>query len=206
MIKIYHVSPARSLRIVWLMEELGEPYEVETMAFPPDEAFLAISPTGTLPTIVDGDIVMAESIAILQYLTGRRLQKSIELGLTVGPNPDPAAYAEHLQLLHLGEASLAAPLSLALRTQRLAPDDQKTNFTATQCRDVFRRRLAVVDKRLGDGRPYLTGERLTIADISVGYALHLAQLRGAEALLTPLTLAYLERLRARPAFQRAAAT
>jgi glutathione S-transferase len=92
-----------------------------------------------------------------------------------------------------------------LRTQRLAPDDQKTNFTGNLCRDVFRRRLAVVDKRLGDGRPYLTGERLTIADISVGYALHLAQLRGAEALLTPLTLAYLERLRARPAFRRAAA-
>lgn len=206
MIKIYHVDPARSLRVIWLMEELGEPYEVEPIAFPPSEAFLAISPTGTLPTIVDGDIVMAESIAILQYLTGRRLQKSMELGLTVGPNPDPAAYAEHLQFLHLGEASLAAPLSLALRTQRLAPDDQKTNFTANLCRDVFRRRLAVVDKRLGDGRPYLTGERLTIADISVGYALHLAQLRGAEALLTPLTLAYLERLRARPALQRAAAT
>ena len=205
MIKIYHVSPARSLRIIWLMEELGEPYEVETVSFPPDEAFLAISPTATLPTIVDGDIVMGESIAILQYLTGRRLQKSMELGLTVGPNPNPAAYAEHLQFLHLGEASLAAPLAFALRTQRLAPDDQKTNFTSNLCRDVFRRRLAVVDKQLGDGRPYLTGERLTIADISVGYALHLAQLRGAEALLTPLTLAYLERLRARPAFQRAAA-
>jgi glutathione S-transferase len=199
------MSPARSLRIVWLMEELGEPYEVETIAFPPDEAFLAISPTATLPTIVDGNIVMGESIAILQYLTGRRLQKSMELGLTVGPNPNPAAYAEHLQFLHLGEASLAAPLSFALRTQRLAPDDQKVNFTADLCRDVFRRRLAVVDKQLSDGRPYLTGERLTIADISVGYALHLAQLRGAEALLTPLTLAYLERLRARPAFQRAAA-
>jgi len=204
-IKIYHVSPARSLRIIWLMEELGEPYEVETISFPPAEAFLAISPTATLPTIVDGDIVMGESIAILQYLTGRRLQKSIELGLTVGPNPNPAAYAEHLQFLHLGEASLAAPLGFVLRTQRFAPDNQKANFTADLCRDVFRRRLAVVDKQLRDGRSYVTGERLTIADISVGYTLHLAQVRAAEALLTPLTLAYLERLRARPAFQRAAA-
>jgi glutathione S-transferase len=205
MIRIYHASMARSLRILWLMEELGEPYELETVVFPLDAAFRARSPTGSVPTIVDGDIVMGESIAILQYLTGRRLQKSMELGLTVGPNPDPAAYAEHLQFLHLGEASLAAPLSLALRTQRLAPDDQKANFTAELCRDVFRRRLAVVDQHLGDGRAYLTGERLTIADISVGYALHLAQSRGAEALLTPRTLAYLERLRARPAFQRAAA-
>jgi len=205
MIKIYHAGAARSLRIVWLMEELDEPYELETVSFPLDAAFLAISPTATVPSIVDGDIVMGESIAILQYLTGRRLQKSMELGLTVGPNPNPAAYAEHLQFLHLGEASLAAPLSFALRTQRLAPEEQKANFTADLCRDVFRRRLAVVDKQLRDGRPYLTGERLTIADISVGYALHLAQLRGAETLLTPRTLAYLERLRARPAFQRAAA-
>jgi glutathione S-transferase len=205
MIKIYHINMGRSLRVLWLMEEIGEPYELETVTLPADDAFRAISPMATVPSIVDGEIVMGESIAILQYLTGRRLQKSMELGLTVGPNPNPAAYAEHLQFLHLGEASLAAPLSLALRTQRLAPEDQKTNFTADLCRDVFRRRLAVVDRQLSDGRPYLTGERLTIADISVGYALHLAQVRGAEALLTPLALAYLERLRARPALQRAAA-
>jgi glutathione S-transferase len=205
MIKIYHIAMGRSLRILWLMEELGEPYELVTITLPADDAFRAISPMATVPSVVDGDIVMGESIAILQYLTGRRLQKSMELGLTVGPNPDPAAYAEHLQFLHLGEASLAAPLALALRTQRLAPDDQKANFTVNLCRDVFRRRLAVVDKHLADGRVYLTGERLTIADISVGYSLHLAQARGAEALLTPPTLAYLERLRARPAFQRAAA-
>jgi glutathione S-transferase len=205
MIKIYHIAMGRSLRILWLMEEFGEPYELVTVMLPADDAFRAISPMATVPSVVDGDIVVGESIAILQYLTGRRLQKSMELGLTVGPNPDPAAYAEHLQFLHLGEASLAAPLALALRTRRLAPDDQKANFTADLCRDVFRRRLAVVDKHLADGRVYLMGERLTIADISVGYALHLAQARGAEELLTSRTLAYLERLRARPTFQRAAA-
>lgn len=203
MIRIYHIEMGRSLRVLWLMEELGEPYERVTVTLPADEAFRAVSPMATVPSIVDGDIVMGESIAILQYLTGRRLQKSMELGLTVGPNPDPAAYAEHLQFLHLGEASLAAPLALALRTQRLAPEDQKANYTAELCRDVFRRRLAVVDRHLADGRVYLTGERLTIADISVGYALHLAQVRGAESLLTPRTLAYLGRLRARPAFERA---
>jgi glutathione S-transferase len=205
MLRIYHVSMGRSLRVLWLMEELGEPYEVVTVTLPADDAFRAISPMATVPSIVDGDIVMGESIAILQYLTGRRLQRSMELGLTVGPNPDPAAYAEHLQFLHLGEASLTVPLVFVLRTQRLAPDDQKANFTAEQCRDMFRRRLAVVERQLADGRAYLTGERLTIADISVGFALHLAQVRAAEPLLTPRTLAYLERLRVRPAFQRAAA-
>ena len=58
MIKIYHLPYARSLRVVWLMEEMGEPYEVEPVAYPLDDAFRVISPTGSLPTIVDGDIVM----------------------------------------------------------------------------------------------------------------------------------------------------
>ncbi|MCC7461632.1 MAG: glutathione S-transferase [Gammaproteobacteria bacterium] len=205
MIRIYHMAMGRSLRVLWLMEELGEPYELQTVTLPADDAFRAVSPMATVPSIVDGDIVMGESVAILQYLTGRRLHKSLELGLTVGPVPDPAAYAEHLQFLHLGEASLAAPLAIALRTQRLAPEEQKVNYTSEVCRDVFRRRLGVVERQFADGRAYLTGERLTIADISIGYALHLAQARGAESLLTPPTLAYLERLRARAAFQRAAA-
>ena len=116
MIKIFHVPHSRSVRVIWLMEELQEPYELETIAFPTDDAFRSLSPTASVPTIVDGDIVMGESIAILQYLTGRRLQKSMEMKITVGPNPDPAAYAEHLQFLHLGEASLMARRRISRQT------------------------------------------------------------------------------------------
>ena len=69
---------------------------------------------------------------------------------------------------------------------------------------MFRRRLAVVDKQLGDGRPYLTGERLTIADISVGYALGLGGMFGLDADYSPKVKDYFSRLQARPAFQAAA--
>jgi glutathione S-transferase len=205
MIKIYHAPNSRSLRVVWLMEELGEAYEVERVAFPPDDAFRAISPTGSIPTIVDGDIVMGESLAILQYLTGRRLQKSMELKITVGPNPDPAAYAEHLQFLHLGEASLMTPLAILARTQRTAPEGQTSNFTTALCQRLLESRLGVVETRLADGRTWLTGETFTIADISVGYALGFARLRQMDALLGPLTTAYLDRIQVRPAYQRALA-
>ena len=204
MIKIFHVPNSRSMRVVWLLEELEEPYDVETVAFPLDNAFRSMSPTASVPAIVDGDIVMGESIAILQYLTGRRLQKSLELKITVGPNPDPAAYAEHLQLLHMGESSLMAPLALLGVTRRRAPADQQSNFTTDLCEQRLAARMDALEKRLADGRTWVTGEDFTIADISVGYALGYARWCGLDSLISPRASAYLDRVQARPAYQRAA--
>jgi glutathione S-transferase len=186
------------------MEELGEPYETAPVEFPIVEAFRPVG-TGSVPVIEDDGIVMGESIAILQYLTGRRLQRSLELGLTVGPQPDPAAYAEHLQFLHLGEASLMTPLTMIAITQHQAPEGERANFTTQRCERNVINRLAVVERRLADGRPHLTGEAFTIADISVAYALHYAHWRELDRLIPPLTTAYLDRVGARPAFQRALA-
>ena len=202
MLRIFHIPDFRSLRVVWLMEELGEPYEIERVEYPIVDAFRAVG-TGSVPAIDDDGVIMGESIAILQYLTGRRLQRSLELGLTVGPNPDPAAYAEHLQFLHLGEASLMTPITIIALTRRLAPDAEKANFTVARCERNVANRLAVVERRLADGRPHLTGQAFTIADISVGYALHYARLRGLGPLIPPAATAYLDRVTARPAFQSA---
>ena len=204
MIRIFHVPQFRSLRVVWLMEEIGEDYELEIVPFPTPDAFKARSLMGSIPTIVDGDIVMGESIAILQYLTGRRIADPSVARLTVGP-ADPARYAEHLQFLHLGEASLMTPVALLARTRLSAPDGEKDNFTARIVEGVVSRRLGAVEKRLADGRPYLTGDGFTIADISVGYALGYASFRNLDDMLEPNTAAYLARLKARPAYQRAAA-
>lgn len=204
MIKIFHVPNSRSLRVIWLMEELEEPYEVETVTFPLDDKFLALGPTASIPTIVDGDIVMGESIAILQYLTGRRLQKSLELKITVGPKPDPAAYAEHLQLLHLGESSLMAPLVLLGVTRKRAPAEQRSNFTTELCEERLARRMDALEARLTDGRTWITGEDFTIADISVGTALGYARSCGLDSLPGPRMSAWLDRVQARPAYRRAA--
>ena len=202
MIKVYHEPNSRSLRVVWLMEELGEACEVEAVGYPPGEDFRRRTGVGTIPAIVDGDIVMSESIAILQYLTGRRIRDAVALGLTVGPSPDPALYAEHLQFLHQGEASLTTPLAFMARTRRLKPDAE-VDFTFEQCRTMFVRGCEAVNVRLADGRTYLTGQAFTIADISVGYALWFARRRGFDGLIAPGAMAYLGRIEARPAFQRA---
>lgn len=203
MIKIYHVPNSRSLRVIWLMEELEESYDLETVEFPLDDSYRKLSPTASVPCIVDNDIVMGESIGILQYLTGRRLQKSLELKITVGPNPDPAAYAEHLQFLHLGEASLMVPLAYLWITRKRAPEGQQTNFTTELCERRLSNRLDAVEKRLADRRSWITGEDFTIADISVGYALWFARENDFGNLLGSQTAAYLDRIQTRPAYQRA---
>lgn len=204
MIKIYHVPHFRSVRVIWLMEELGERYDVEVVPFPLETDFKARTGVLAIPTIVDDQIVMGESIAILQYLTGRRLQRSLELGLTVGPSPDPAAYAEHLNWLHFGEGSLMVHAAMLARIRRLAPEEEKAGFAAKACGRILETRLDALERRLSDGRPHLTGEAFTIADISVGYALAYARFRELDELFAPLTRSYLDRVAARPAYQRAA--
>jgi len=201
MIKVYHVPHARSLRVVWLMEELGEAYEIETLKFPPSGEYLRVNPQGTVPAIEDDGIHMIESIAILQYITGRRLPQA--MSITVGPMPDPAAYAAHLQFLHYGEAGLTAPLSVIFRTGLIAPEGQKTNVTTEDQRAIFAKRLGLLDARLSDGRQWIMEDKFTIADISVGYALGLAQYMKLGGVFPKTVADYAARLQARPAFQRA---
>lgn len=203
MITVYHVPHTRSLRVLWLMEELGEEYRIEKLGFPLQPDYLEINPAGTVPAIDDDGIRMGESLAILQYITGRRLPQSMEF--TVGPNPSPADYAAHLQFLHYGEASLMCAVSVIFRTVKLAPEDQKDNFSVRDLKAAFGRRLPLLDARMEDGREWIMGEKFTIADISVGYALIIAQMLGMGEMLSDKVSAYVERLKARPAYQRAIA-
>lgn len=207
MITVHHVPKSRSLRVVWLMEELGEEYRLEKMGIPVPESFRQVHPLGAVPVIEDtgpdGRIVMGESLAILQYVTGRRLVAGDEqaIALTVGPKPDPAHYAEHLQFLHFGEADLATPLGTIFRTRVIAGESE--NATIRDQTALFERRIAFLDAHLSDGREWVTGGRFTIADISIGYAFVLLDLAGLEIALPAHVSAYRERLYARPGFIRA---
>lgn len=187
------------------MEELGEEYAIERVSFPVPRAFLKINPLGTVPAIVDGDITMSESLAILQYITGRRLVAGDEkaAGITTGPMPDPAAYAEHLQFLHFGEADLATPLGTIFRTRKIS--GEQTNSTVEDLLGQYAKRLTFLDHHLRDGREWVTGNKFTIADISIGYAFVLAEFIGLETAPPAHVAAYWQRLQARPAFQRTAA-
>lgn len=206
MITIYHVPHSRSMRVVWLMEELGEDYRIKRVAFPTPEDYRAVSPLGVVPAIDDDGIRMFESIAILQYLTGRRLVDgdAVAAGLTVGPKPDPAAYAEHLNLLHFGEADLAAACTSIFRWQMAMRKEGGDDTIPAHRTERLAGRLAFLEDRLADGREWITSARFTIADISIGYALGFAALLGLADMFGPNLAAYWRRLQGRPAFARAA--
>ena len=186
------------MRIVWLAEEMGLPYDIkaETLGKPSAE-LLAANPSGKLPTIRDSKTPMNESTAIMHYLT----QKYGPTPLALTPEDD--RYGDYLQFLIFGEASMAAPLNPVLRTLFSAPDDQKQNFTVDAAKAIFRLRVKDVEAQLTKG-DYLAGA-FTAADISVGWSLGFGAVLGLDVDYPPTVQAYFARLRARPAFQRAAA-
>jgi glutathione S-transferase len=197
-ITVYGTPPTRAMRVIWMLEEMGLPYEVKPVAFESrleDSEFMEASPTGAFPGIRDGDVCLMESCAILEYL-----------GAKYGPTPlTPAAtdsnYPTYISYLHFGEASLSAPLNVTIATRFFAPDDQKQNWGAKFAIDNFVRKSSALLVPLRRGA-YVAGDAFTAADISCGFAVGLARFLGFEDRLDPTLREYLARLSDRPAFQR----
>jgi len=199
--KLYHSVDTRSLRCVWLLEELGMSYDLDVVPFPPRvkaPEFLAVNPLGTLPYLVDGDTKMSESVAILEYLLNR--YDGGELRLT----PDEADYGSWLNWMHFGEASLANIQATILRYTLFLPKPQRLPVVGEDLSVFLQERLKMLDAGL-QGKTYLCGERFTAADISVGYALLLSSLFGYQKYFTPAITAYFDRLQSRSAYQAARA-
>lgn len=200
MVTVYHAKNTRSIRVLWTLEELGVKAEVRTLPFPPSKLqphYLSVNPTGTVPTLIDGPVRLTESMAICEYLAAK-----YDSSLLVAPG-DPAR-TEFVQWLWYGESTLMTPLSrraTVSRLQRKGPDIDAVLEDAAHNTGV---RLVALEQRL-EGRDFLVAGRLTLADISAGYPLHLVGAFGLDHLLGPRTAAYRERLRARPAYQKAIA-
>ncbi len=189
----------RGFRVVWLLEEMGLTYRLRPVdlltGVQNDAEFMAINPGGFIPAIRDGDVTMIESIAIMEYLMAR-------YGPTpLAPDPSDPTFPAYQQFLHLGEAGLAASIYFVVVSRNLAPETERQNWGANKALEVFKSRLELVTRRL-EHSPYLAGEAFTAADISVAYALELAQRSGAAA-LGEIEQAYVARTSARDAYQRA---
>lgn len=199
MLKIYHAQGSRSLRVVWLCEEMGVPYETaEASFFKPSDEFKAANPLRTVPAMQDGDVTMIESVAMMLYIMN-----------TYGPTdldvkPHEAGYADYLQYLMFGEAGMAAYGNPIVATRYMAPDDQKDNWTIGYLRSNIVKRLNFTADRLGD-KPYVAAGRFTAADISVSYICAAAKFAGIEDDIPARIKAYHAALAQRPAYQRAAA-
>ena len=199
MITLYHCMSARSFRPLWMLEELGLPYELVMLPFPPRVAarsYLDLNPLGTIPLMIDGRTRMTESAAICQYLCALSAPTLLQV------EPGEEDYGAYLDYLHFGEATLTFPQTLVLRYSRFEPEHRRQPTVADDYAKWFLARLRTLEPALAE-QAHLCGARFTAADVSVGYALMLAQHLGLASRFTPAVKAYWERLQQRDAYIRA---
>ena len=199
-ITLYHCRDARSFRALWALEELGLDYRLELMPFPPRarvEGYREINPLGTVPALVVDGALMTESAAIPHFLATRFGPSDLAVA------PDEPDYARYLNFLHMGEATLTFPQTIHLRYTRLEPPERRVTQAAEDYAQWFGSRLRNAEALLHGA--FAAASRFTMADISLGYAVMLAQSIGLDEQVTPGMAAYFDRLSQRAAFARAKA-
>jgi glutathione S-transferase len=212
MITVHHLNNSRSQRVLWLLEELELPYEViryerdaRTMLAP--ASLRAIHPLGKSPVISDGDLVLAESGAIIEYLVGRYGNGRL---IPASGTPERLRYT---YWLHYGEGSAMPPLVMRLIFSRLSkpPVPALVRPVAKMLADgVIRsflspqiaRHLDYMESELRQST-WFAGEELTGADIQMSFPIEAAAARAGLGSTRPKLTAFLDRVQARPAYRRA---
>ncbi|WP_341209437.1 glutathione S-transferase [uncultured Sphingomonas sp.] len=203
---VHHLENSRSQRILWLLEELEIPYDVKryernkaTMLAPPE--LRRVHPLGKSPVIEDtaaqaatGPRVIAETGAIVEYLVDRADGK-----LGAPPKRDDAL--AYRFWLHYAEGSLMPPLLVKLVVSRIPLLGKRV---AARIQPMIDRHLDYVEASLSD-HPWFAGDSFTAADIMMSFPLEAARSRAGLDASRPHTIAWLERIHARPAYQRALA-
>lgn len=195
MLTLHHLDYSRSTRVLWLLEELGLPYELvryqRPIGGPAPEPLAKVHPLGKSPVLADDGLVLAESSAILRYLDAHHGGSRFTPG-------EPQARARHDEWLDYVEGSLALPLFVPLVAGKDLPDRMRAGFDAQLGRawDHIGRTVA--------GQDFLLGDELTLADMQMSYVLAVASATGALK-RHPEVGAYLQRLMDRPALARAIA-
>jgi glutathione S-transferase len=202
MLTLYHSPQSRSIRPRWLLEEIGAPYEVKLIRLEAGDQkspeYLKLNPNGTVPTLVDGDLVLWESAAICQYLA----DKFPEHGLA--PAVGTPQRGTYYQWIHYAMSTLEPPaITIFLHTVRL-PETDRVPQLVDAARTELAAAVTVVNDALA-GREWILGSQFTAADVMVGSTLWWAQLMGLIGEQHPNAQAYLARCMARPAMQRASA-
>jgi glutathione S-transferase len=199
---IYYVPGTRAIRVVWLCEELELCYERVPVDFSPGYRASAewrrLNPVGKVPAMTDGDLILFESGAMVEYILDRYGQGRLR------PARGSASHAHYLQWSWFAEATFARPLGEIVNHRRVFGDDSSARILE-EMRDRARLCLTAVDDAL-EGQDYLVGGEFTAADIMMGYSVFLAQwVNAMEGGEFPNVTAYFDRLKARPAFARATA-
>jgi glutathione S-transferase len=193
MVKLYFAPRTRSIRVRWLLEELGLPYQLERVTFQrPDKVFSQTTPLGKLPVIEDGEVTICESGAIVEYILER-----------LAPPIGSPLRGEFLQWIHFAEGTAFPPLGVLIWHGLYQGDADKHPEVMESARERARGALDFAEQRLRD-RPYLLGDEFSAADVMLGFTLIAARLLGVLDRRHPALGRYLERLEARPAFRASA--
>jgi glutathione S-transferase len=191
--KLYEFPPTRSIRARWTLQELGVPFDAVTVNLIAGEhrrpEFLAINPAGKVPVLVDGDVVLTESIAIVVYLA----EKFPEKGFLPA---DPGARAQAMRWLLFTTTELEQPLWRMAKHKFIYPEEKRLPADIALAREEFVAMAEVLDRHMA-GRDFVVGDTVTVADFVLGYTLDWAQI-GELLDGFPGLEAYRARLYARP--------
>ncbi|QFT78070.1 glutathione S-transferase family protein [Erythrobacter sp. THAF29] len=208
MLTLHHLEYSQSFRILWLLEALGDPYELKCYDRDPEsnlapDDYKALSPLGTAPVVTDGDLVLAESNAIIDYILDSHPESDLRPG---AGHPDRARY---LFWFHAAQGSLMSAQGIAmvlglLETRSPWPISSLLKAVFGQVRKVFLNpRLdalfGLMEKDLGK-QPYFGGDTLTAADITLVYPMYAARDKGTFDNGFPNIAAWFDRIEALPSF------
>ena len=212
MIVVHHLNNSRSQRVLWLLEELGLAYDIKryardkkTMLAPPE--LRKIHPLGKSPVVTDGDLTLAESGAIIEYLVERYGEGCL------APSRQLPEYLRYRYWLHYAEGSLMSPLLLKLVFDKIETSPMpffvrpiakaisgkaKSSFIMPQ----INTHLDYLEAELGKGQ-WFVGDDFTAADVCLSFPIEAAAARGGLDASRPRLMDYLKRIHARPTYQRA---
>ena len=200
--KIHHAPNSRSVRALWLFNELGLPYELEiyplgdkSMRTP---EYLKVHPLGRVPALEDGDLTIFESGAIVQYVLDKYGDGTM---VPAARSPD---YPTYLQWLHYAEGMIMPQVNIIVVETIFLPEERRNQTNVERATKLLTRMLTAVDVHLQD-REFLAGG-FSGADIMTGHACIVSGRLGADISDKPNVAAYIDRLEARPALQKAWAT
>ncbi|MCZ6502036.1 MAG: glutathione S-transferase family protein [Gammaproteobacteria bacterium] len=198
MLKLHHAPNSRAGRIVWLLEELELPYELNKMKFHPSDLksdeHRGRHPLGRVPVLEDGDVMLYESGAITEYIIERHANGALK------PNVDDPMYPEYLQWFHYCEGMVMPPVNTIVVQTILLPPERRNEEALGQAQRLLTKAVVPIDKAL-EGRDYLIGD-FSAADVMLGHACYMSRRLGCVGDDLTNLQAYLDRVEARPAFQK----
>ncbi len=199
MLKLHFAPNSRAGRILWLLEELELPYELNRMDFHPKDLksddHRARHPLGRVPVLDDGDVSIYESGAIVEYVLERHKNGGLK------PSVESPEFPAYLQWFHYCEGMVMPPINTIVVQTVLLPPERRDEKALEQAKRLLTKSLAPVEEALA-GKDYLIGD-FSAADIMLGHACFMSNRLGCVPDEMVNLKGYVERIAARPAFNKA---